>query len=242
MRALAVGRRALGADAHVEHPAGAERDLGQPGRTQPWPTSDACWSPASAAMGGAPASARGRAEHAGRVDDPRAAPDAGCAARRAPWRPSPSPSGRASPVTAGVGQVGDVQRRPRDSCHAIQVSTVPTHRSRRAIGVGRVEEVGGLGRRLVGGEPQPLALPDEAVADRAQVLPAEAGTDRLAGGPVPDDGRGPLVGDAHRGHGPALGQRRPGHARGRRRPGRAGRTRPGPGPGRTAAPGGGGRR
>ena len=79
-----------------------------------------------------------------------------------------------------------------------------------AVGVGLVEQVRGLGGRLVRREAQPLGLPDEAVADRAQVLPAEAGADGLAGRPVPGDGRGPLVGDADGRHRPAGGQRRPG--------------------------------
>ena len=52
---------------------------------------------------------------------------------------------------------------------------MPTHRSRGAVGVGLVEQVGGLGGRLVGREADALGLPDEAVADGAQVLPAEAG-------------------------------------------------------------------
>ena len=41
--------------------------------------------------------------------------------------------------------------------------------------------------------PQP-----EALADRAEVLPADAGADRLARGAVPDDDRRALIGDADR--------------------------------------------
>ena len=37
--------------------------LASPGRVQPWPTSDACWSPAMPQMGGAPASAARLAHH-----------------------------------------------------------------------------------------------------------------------------------------------------------------------------------
>jgi hypothetical protein len=54
-----------------------------------------------------------------------------------------------------------------------------------------------LGGRLVRREPQALAGQREALDDRAQVLPAEGRADGLAAGPVPDDGGGPLVGDAH---------------------------------------------
>ena len=83
-----------------------------------------------------------------------------------------------------------------------------------AVGVGPVEQVGDLGGRLVGGEAQALALPDQAVGDGAQVLPAEAGGDGHAGGPLPDDGGGPLVGDADAVDRAGLGQAATGHGEG----------------------------
>ena len=83
------------------------------------------------------------------------------------------------------------------------------------VGIDLVEDGGQLGGRGVGGEPDAPALELEAGADGAQVLPSEAGSDRDAGGPVPHDGGGPLVGDAHGLDRSALGQagRRPPRAR-----------------------------
>ena len=86
-RAAAAGRSR--AEAHVEHAAGAEGDLGLArAATQPWPISDACWSPTRPAIGGAPGSAVASPTHAARVDERRAASAPGCAARRARGRPS----------------------------------------------------------------------------------------------------------------------------------------------------------
>ena len=45
--------------------------LAMPGRVQPWPMSDACWSPAMPAMGGEPGSADASPDHPRRVDDRR---------------------------------------------------------------------------------------------------------------------------------------------------------------------------
>ena len=100
-----------------------------------------------------------------------------------------------SPVTRRVGGVGDVELAARQ-VHATHVSTVPKQRSRAAVGVGHVEQEGELGGRHVGREADALGLQHEAHADGAQVLPADAGPDRLARGAVPHDRRRPLVGDA----------------------------------------------
>ena len=67
-----VRRRARArAGALVEHAAGAEGRLGQARRVQPWPTSEACWSPAMPQMRGAPGRAVAGADRARRVDDAR---------------------------------------------------------------------------------------------------------------------------------------------------------------------------
>ena len=47
--------------------------LASPGRVQPWPTSEACWSPAMPQIGGAPGERRRGADRARRVDDRPAA-------------------------------------------------------------------------------------------------------------------------------------------------------------------------
>src|SRR5262249_22730623 len=62
--------------------------------------------------------------------------------------------------------------------------------------VGLVEQPLELRGRLVGRQSEALAAQLEAAADRAQVLPAEAGPHRLARGSVPHDRRAALVGDA----------------------------------------------
>ena len=113
--------------------------LASPGRTQPWPTSDACWSPSSAAIGGAPGSAVGLADDAARVDDRRHhlgrdaehGEDVGVPRRRI-----------ARHLQAGdrrVGRVGDVDRavreRPRDP--RVDGAEAQIAAARRGRGVGR---------------------------------------------------------------------------------------------------------
>ena len=114
-RLASAGAARTGAD--VEHPAGAERDLGPPGRTQPWPTSDACWSPTSAAIGGrraapSPRRARRRSRRAA-----AASPAGMPSSVEDPARSTPTRRSGSRPVTAAFGVVGDVQRaagqRPR---------------------------------------------------------------------------------------------------------------------------------
>ena len=66
-----------------------------------------------------------------------------------------------------------------------------------AIRIDCGEERGELRGRLVRRESETLGLPDEALADGAEVLPAEAGGKGLPGGSIPDDGGRALRGDAH---------------------------------------------
>ena len=108
--------------------------LARPGRTQPCPMSEACWSPTSAAIGGAPASAVAsptrplESTSVGRHErgDAQRVEHVGPTRLQSAWS--------SSPVTRGVGAVGDVERARRDSVHAIHVSTVPKHRSRARSG------------------------------------------------------------------------------------------------------------
>ena len=60
-----------------------------------------------------------------------------------------------------------------------------------------------------------LGLQHQAVTDGAQILPAQSGSDGFSRGPVPHDGRGSLVGDAHGLHGPGVGQGLAGTGEGR---------------------------
>ena len=170
--------------------------LASPRRTQPCPTSEACWSPASAAIGGAPGQRARLADHAGRVDDRRHHRD-----RHAePVEHRLIPRRCVARLHAGDGRVrrvGHVHRaareRPRDpgvDGSEAEVGGAPV--------VELIEEPLDLGRRLVGPDAHALRAQREARADRAQVLPAEPRTDRHAGRAIPHDGRAALVGDADR--------------------------------------------
>ena len=102
--------------------------LAWPGREQPWPMSDACWSPAIPAIGGAPSRAVAGAMT---PDESTTVGRTASGMRRAsstlvdqPW---PSPA--RSPVMAALD--GSVTwTAPSVRCQAIHVSTVPKHRSR----------------------------------------------------------------------------------------------------------------
>ena len=116
-------------------------------------------------------------------------------------RPAGPTLGRRRPRARdpGVGDVGDVQPRRRRAarpprCRWCRSGARSTWR---ALGVDAVEEPLELGGRRVGGQPEPLGLEHQAVDHGAQVLPADARADGLAGPGVPDDRRRPLVGDAH---------------------------------------------
>ena len=103
---------------------------------------------------------------------------------------------RASPVTAAL--VWSVTwSAPPDSDHASQRVDRAEAQVAVAGALDVVEQPGDLGGRLVRGERQVvLGLGRDALADRAQVLPAERRPDRLARRPVPHDRARPLVGDA----------------------------------------------
>ena len=174
-----------------------------PGRTQPWPMSEDCWSPATPQIGGAPASAV--ASPITPVESTiRGIIDSGIRRRSSTRSSSRAGVGREQPPDRGVGQVGHVVRAlgelPDDPRVGRAEAQVP-----RAVGVDRVEDVGELRRGQVRGEVEALGVEAEAVADGAQVLPALGRCDRHAGRPVPDDRGRPLVADADR--------RRPARAR-----------------------------
>ena len=195
-----VGR--VGADAQVEHAAGAERDLGQarggrsPGRRA---------TPAGrrrSRRSAATRRARTRcADDAGRVDDRRQHRRRDVQRLEDRWRASRCRRRCGSPVTPAL--VASVTwTSPPLSVHATHVSTVPKHRSRSRSGSAMSSRKPSLVADALGARRMPCGLERQAHADGAQVLPADAGADRLAGGPVPHDRRRPLVGDAD-------GRRRP---------------------------------
>ncbi len=166
--------------------------LASPGRVQPWPISDACWSPAIPAMGGAPGRAlAGPTTPLESTTAGRTLRGMRRASRMVSSHADPSPRESGDPGVAGVGDVqSTVRQGPRhpgvDGAEA-EVAV--------AVGVGQVEEHGQLGGRFVGRHPDPLRLEGQAGPHRPQVLPADAGPHGDTGRPVPDDGRGALVGD-----------------------------------------------
>ena len=210
--------------------------LASPGRVQPWPTSDACWSPAIPQIGGAPGRARGLADHPRRVDDRAGSMASGMrSALRAAGRPSADRVGPISPVTPAL--VASV------TCSAAVPPTASRPpRCRRCRSTGRLGPARGRGRPGRGWRP---AWWPTRWGRAGSPGPAGPGRSRRCAGPasrcpgppaprcaVPHDGRGPLVGDADAGHRTARRPGRPaatledglGHAPRRR-------TRPGPGPG-----------
>ena len=181
--------------ADVEHAAGAERDLGPAGPDATLADEGSLLVPDQGGDRRGAGQRRGVADDAGGVDqrgedpgrDAQGVEDAVVPAR---------PVGLEQPGHGGVGVVGDVQRAARQRPRQPRVdgagAEVPVGRAR-----GRRQQPGDLRRRLVRGEGQPvLGLGRDALVDRAQVLPAQGGADRLARGAVPDDRAGPLVGDA----------------------------------------------
>ena len=102
----------------------------RPGRTQPCPTNEACWSPASAAIGGEPGSADAapitpdESTSEGRID-------MGMPSSSHTRSFQPDPSCWNKPVTAAL-EWSVTCSAPSESNHATQESTVPKHRSRSA--------------------------------------------------------------------------------------------------------------
>ena len=101
--------------------------LACPAVTQPCPASDACWSPASAAIGGAPGSAGRVADDARRVDDRRQHRHRHAEQLAHPRAP-PALLDRVEAGDGGVRVIGDVQRALRQHPRH-PVSTVPKQRS-----------------------------------------------------------------------------------------------------------------
>ena len=109
----------------------------------------------------------------------------------------------------GIGGIGDVESPVgEDPGHPGVDGPEPKGPCLRlaAVGVVGVEQPLELGGGHVGGEPKALGLEQEAVDDRAEVLPAKGRTERQASGGIPDDRRGALIGDPDSIDGPAGGQ------------------------------------
>ena len=230
-RAGWVGR--CGAHALVEHAAGAEGGLRQAGAGAS--LADERGLLVAGHAGDRPAAGQdGRPRRAARASRRWWGGRASGMRRRRQHLGVPSrPVAVDKPGDPGVGGVGDVQRsRPTGSrpprCRRCRR---PARRPRPgAVRVGHVEDGRQLGGRGVGGHPDPLGPGARGrcptVRRSCQPMPGRHGT---PGGPVPHDGRGPLVGDADR---LAPGRRRPGSARpppARPRPWPRRRTRPAPG-------------
>ena len=199
----ALGRRGPGAG--VEHPAGAEGDLGEAGAHAALPDERALLVAHERGDRRRPVE-RGRlADGAAGVDDRREARAGDAQGLEHVVRPLQVEVVE-QPGHRGVAGIGDVEptvrqrpRQPRVDRAEAQVA--------RAVRVVRVQEGGELGGGLVGGQPDAvLAGQREAVEHRAQVLPADGRGDGDAGGAIPQHGRGPLVGDADRIDRAALGE------------------------------------
>ena len=153
-------------------------------------------------MGGDPGRAVACAEGPGRVDDHR----------QHGWRNPKLLQQRLVPFDGRIDQGGDgriggighVQRVAARGCAAGEgpgdpaVDRPETELAPfgpRPVRVDLVEDGHHLGRRCIRRQPDALGLQDEAGADRAQVLPADAGRNGLSGGALPHDARRTLVGD-----------------------------------------------
>ncbi len=119
--------------------------LASPGRTQPCPINEACWSPAMPQMGGAPGRALASATA---PDDVTSFRHARCGhpeplqsrAGPKPWSavPASTASVGSKPVMAALLR-SVTWARPPLNCQTTQVSRVPKRRSRPAVGVVGVE-------------------------------------------------------------------------------------------------------
>jgi len=86
---------------------------------------------------------------------------------------------------------------PPERVHTSQESTV--RNTAPGVGLGRAGRAGGRAWWPTGSGPGECpALQHEAIAERAQILPTETGSERLAGDPIPQHRRCPLVGHADR--------------------------------------------
>ena len=230
--ALAAGARSPGRSAprHTSSMAPVPNvALARPGRVQPWPISDACWSPTRAHSGGAPGRAVAVAERARRVDDRRAARPRGCRAARGRPPASPAPSRLYSPVTAALvasvtwsAPAGQLPRHPAVDRAELGVLALgrgrpapaarrtwwPTRWARsgcpRPAAPGRCRRCAGPASRGPGRAACPVRASHAMVEARWVVTPD--GVDRTAGG----QGR---VGDVRRGrrHGGGVELHQAGH-------------------------------
>ena len=180
--------------------------LARPGRVQPWPISDACWSPAMPGDGRRAGQGRRLADDAGRVDDRgqhRRRDAQGVEDRR---RPSPSRRTCIRPVTPALdGSVTcsvAARQRPRhpgvDGAEA-QVAG--------AVGVGDVEEERQLGGRGCSGDRRmPWACSTRHMPTVRWSCQPMPGPDGLAGGAGPTRSSTPAGWRCRR---PRPGRRRP---------------------------------
>ena len=204
---------------------------------------EACWSPAMPAIGGAPDSVWPSPTVPGRVDDGRAGPPRGSAGRPGARSLHPDPSPWISPVTPAL-EASVTCSSPSDRIHATQVSMVPKASSPRSdrdrSGSATSRMAASLVADALGAIRMPWPWSSRQVPTVRRSCQPSPGADRLPGGPVPHQGRRPLVGDPDGGDRPAVGQAagRPPRPPRRRWPGR--RTRPDRGTGCPAAPGRGG--
>ena len=184
----------------------------RPGCTQPWPTSEPCWSPMIAAIGGAPSRA---------TASPTAPQESTIVGQRATGGMRSASSTRSDQSCARlVQQPGDAPRwcdpsrgaAPPDSVHASQVSTVPKHRSRLRSGSWVLSSAASLVADWLGARRMPCsaAMVRQSNTVRRSCQPM-AGADRLAGLAIPQHRRGPLVGDPDGVDRPSGGPRRAGH-------------------------------
>ena len=154
--------------------------LAGPGATHPGRSATPAGRRACPAIGGAPGErgGRGRARPTSRRS--RAASTRGCAAASRTASSQPAPSGRGSPVTAALREVGDVERAVGQPPGDPGVDRAEAEVAR-AVGVVGVEQPGQLGGRLVRARsagPRPASVRHSPIG--AQVLPAERRADRLA--------------------------------------------------------------
>ena len=169
--------------------------LARPGVTHPCPTSDACWSPISAPIGGDPSRA---------VASPITPQESTTVGSTAAGMPRTSSVccvplrgvGRHQPRHGGVRVVRHVQLAAAQLPRQPGLDGAEAHVAL-AGALDVVEQPRHLRRRLVGCERQVvLGLRHDALHHGAQVLPAEGRRDRLAGGAIPHHRAGPLVRDA----------------------------------------------
>ena len=158
----------------------------------------------------------------------------GCAGPPAPGSFQPEPSPLDQPGDPGVGGVGHVQRAAREGpghpgVDGAEGQLAPLGRDRSGSAWSR--RAATLVAEALGATRMPRPWSSRQVPTVRRSCQPMPGTDRAPGGPVPHDGRGPLVGDAHRLDRPALGQAGRGHLEHGRGHGRRRRTPRSPGNG-----------